>query len=102
MGIVGAIQEMLLFAQPECVKLLPALPARWKKGRVRLRYMQGEAEISWDRSNGALEVIFRPDRPAKIQVILPEEWVEGLALEDGTPFVNGSVLQLDQPVVLKR
>lgn len=102
MGIVGAMQEMLLFAQPACVKLLPALPKRWKKGHARLRYMQGEVEISWNQETGALAVQFRPERGADIQVLLPDVWAEGLKLSDGTPFVNGDTLRLDHPVSLGR
>ena len=102
MGIVGAMQEMLLFTQPACVKLLPALPKRWKKGHARLRYMQGEVEISWNQETGALAVQFRPERSADIQVLLPDVWAEGLKLSDGTPFVNGDTLRLDRPVSLGR
>lgn len=102
MGVVGAMQEMLLFAQPECVKLLPALPERWNQGKARLRYMQGEVEITWDKQAGTLCVEFRPDRAAEVKVLLPEKWAEGLRYEDGTSFVNGSVLKLDHVVRMQR
>ena len=102
MGVVGAMQEMLLFAQPECVKLLPALPERWSQGKARLRYMQGEVEMTWDKQAGTLCVEFRPDRAAEVKVLLPEEWAVGLRYEDGTSFVNGSVLKLDHVVRMQR
>ena len=102
LGVVGAMQEMLLFAQPECVKLLPALPKRWGKGYTRLHYMQGEVEMSWNRDDHEVEIIFHPERPAKVQVLLPEEWAKGLRINDGEAFVNGSVLDLSQTVILKR
>ena len=102
MGVVGAMQEMLLFVQPECVKLLPALPERWNQGKARLRYMQGEVEMTWDKQAGTLCVEFRPDRAAEVKVLLPEEWAAGLRYEDGTSFVNGSVLKLDHVVRMQR
>ena len=102
MGVVGAMQEMLLFAQPECVKLLPALPERWSQGKARLRYMQGEVELTWDKQAGTLGIEFRPERAAEVKVLLPEEWAAGLRYEDGTSFVNGSVLKLDHVVRMQR
>lgn len=102
MGVVGAMQEMLLFAQPECVKLLPALPERWSQGKARLRYMQGEVELTWDKQAGTLGIEFRPERAAEVKVLLPEEWAEELRFEDGTSFVNGSVLKLDHVVRMQR
>ena len=59
-------------------------------------------EMNWDKQVGTLCVEFRPDRAAEVKVLLPEEWAEGLRYEDGTSFVNGSVLKLDHVVRMQR
>ena len=64
--------------------------------------MQGEVEMNWNSETGEVQITFRPERAAKVQVILPEKWAEGLKLGGGEPFVNGSVLDLSQTVTLKR
>jgi alpha-L-fucosidase 2 len=50
MGVVNALQEMLLFVSDGIVKLLPALPKRLSKGSVKdLRFMTGQISFEWTR-----------------------------------------------------
>lgn len=100
MGAVGAMQEMLLFAEPECLKLFPALPERWRSGRARLRYMQGEICLRWDQKTGQLEISFRPERPAELAVLIGGDWWSDLVWQDGRAFTNGEKITLEQPVRL--
>lgn len=77
MGIVQAIQECLLFADEECVKLLPALPERLGKGELRdFCFMTGTVSMSWDLLEKQLHVVLRAQRRTEIAVILPT-WAEG-------------------------
>ncbi|MBQ7063853.1 MAG: glycoside hydrolase N-terminal domain-containing protein [Firmicutes bacterium] len=95
MGIAGAMQEMLLFAEPDCIKLLPALPQAWESGRIRLRYMQGEVEMDWNKTDGRIRITFNPERPACLKVLVGGDWAEGLKFADGTPFTNGQRVKLE-------
>jgi len=53
MGWTSAVQEMLLFSVPGRIELLPALPAKWKKGSVTgLRARDGiTVSIEWDQGD---------------------------------------------------
>ena len=102
MGVVGAMQEMLLFAEPDCLKLLAALPSRWKAGSARLRYMQGEIQMRWNQESGELEIWLRPDRPCRLRILLGEQWASGLVWQDGRTFENGAEVRVEQPVRLYR
>ena len=49
-GITAAIAEMLLFSKPGMIKLLPALPDKWKSGSVAHFRCRGGVDVSmeWD------------------------------------------------------
>ena len=50
LGWAAAVQEMLLYASPELIKILPACPGKWEQGQVEgLRFCTGAADISWNR-----------------------------------------------------
>jgi alpha-L-fucosidase 2 len=50
LGLSAAVLEMLAFSVPGLVKLLPALPARWQRGRVSGLACRGQVELAveWD------------------------------------------------------
>lgn len=52
---MNALQEMLLYADEEYVKILPCLPERFKTGRVStLHFPAGTVSFEWDRDAGRL------------------------------------------------
>lgn len=50
LGLTAAVLEMLAFSVPGLIKLLPALPARWQRGRVTGLACCGQIELAveWD------------------------------------------------------
>lgn len=54
MGIVAAINEMLLFSDEGMIELLPALPSRWKNGRIRGLLAKGGYQVNMTWENGTL------------------------------------------------
>ena len=55
-GVSAAVLEMLIFSKPGLIKLLPALPSTWPRGRVRGLCCRGgvTADIDWDMESGAV------------------------------------------------
>jgi alpha-L-fucosidase 2 len=73
MGWVNAVQEQLLQVSWDLVKLLPALPSRWKKGRLAgWRFHTGKVSIEWDREAGSFRAELTADRDTDVTVQLPE------------------------------
>lgn len=56
MGWTAAVQEMLLFSRPGEIALLPALPEKWRRGRVTGLRCRGGVEmgIEWDHDTDTL------------------------------------------------
>jgi alpha-L-fucosidase 2 len=72
MGIINAVQEMLLYVSPALIKLLPALPSRWKKGNIKdFRFMTGRISGSWDMEAQTLRGEIVADRDTEITLKLP-------------------------------
>lgn len=95
MGVVQALQECLLFADKDCVKLLPALPERLGKGRLRdFRFMTGTVSMEWDLQEGKLSARLYALRETAVTVILPP-WAENARLKkegeagEGVPVTGG-------------
>ncbi|WP_419875003.1 glycosyl hydrolase family 95 catalytic domain-containing protein [Candidatus Pristimantibacillus sp. PTI5] len=73
MGWVNAIQEQLLQVSPQLIKLLPALPGRWKRGRLAdWRFHTGKAALSWNRETGLFRAELTADRDTDMIVKLPD------------------------------
>lgn len=72
MGYVNAVQEMLLYAAPGFLALLPALEPRLYAGAFsHFRYPDGEADVRWDAPKGQLQAVLRPVRPHTMTLALP-------------------------------
>lgn len=70
MGWTNAVQEMLFYNSPSLIKLLPALPSRWKKGKVTdWRFVGGIVSFSWD--NAKFKATFQITSDTRISVKLP-------------------------------
>lgn len=73
MGYVNAIQEMILYAAPGYIALLPALEERLFIGEIRnFRYSGGLLSMKWNRWERSFECYITPLRPHKVQVVLPD------------------------------
>ena len=92
LGWAAAVQEMLLYASPELIKILPACPGKWEQGQVEgLRFCTGAADISWNRGKGELKAVLTAERPTQAKLKLPEGYGEyELACS------KGSVQRLDK------
>ncbi|CAN7307784.1 glycoside hydrolase N-terminal domain-containing protein [Paenibacillus sp. LjRoot153] len=73
MGWVNAVQEMLLYVSPWLVKLLPAVPDKWKKGEFTgLCFTTGTISMSWDKQIGKFQANLVANRETNITLKLPE------------------------------
>ncbi|WP_348651739.1 glycosyl hydrolase family 95 catalytic domain-containing protein [Paenibacillus silviterrae] len=76
MGVISAVQEMLLYVSPTLVKLLPAVPDKWVRGEYAgLRFCTGTATVAWDRAEGMLRACLSASRDTAITLKLPE-WMD--------------------------
>lgn len=78
MGWTSAIQEMLLFSIPGELHILPALPARWRKGKAGPLLARGgvECTLEWDVSECRLDIMLRSTQGSKpIDLFLPDSAV---------------------------
>ena len=73
-GMTAAVLEMLVFSKPGLVKLLPALPARWAKGRVMGVRCRGglEADLEWDMEAGRLCATVSSDTDQTVTLKVPQ------------------------------
>lgn len=73
MGYVNAVQEMLLYAAPGYIALLPALEERLSAGELKnFRYSDGLLHMKWDVGKKDFICEITPVRPHKVQVVLPD------------------------------
>ena len=75
MGIVNAIQEMLMYSSEILVKLLPALPSDLTDGKVTdFVFAGGKASFEWHRRIGKFNAIFTATRDITIDIKMPDEF----------------------------
>lgn len=75
MGWVNAVQELLLYASPRLIKVLPALPARWTRGRIKgWRYPGGKLSVVWDKACGLFRLELIAERPTDTMLKLPADF----------------------------
>lgn len=84
MGWVNAVQEQLLYASPKLIKLLPALPARWTRGRIRdWRFPGGRLSLVWNNASGLFRVELTAERTTDTVLKLPSEFTGYTFSADG-------------------
>lgn len=73
MGCVAAIQEMLLYAGEDFIKLLPALPTRLNKGKIKnIRYNNGTISMEWNRREHKFNGEICAKHDTVVQLFLPD------------------------------
>ena len=93
MGIVNALQEMLLFASDDIVKILPSLPEKFDSGSVSdLRLMTGEISFEWNRSEKTLCGKIIAERATRVKLCLPD--FMGAVAISGKTYFSGDVITL--------
>ena len=72
-GIAAAIVEMLVFSRPGLIKLLPALPDKWKTGKAERLQCRGQIEVGleWDRDSGYFHGTLVSPKDQTVTVKLP-------------------------------
>lgn len=90
MGVVQAIQEMILYTGKDFIKLLPALPKRLGKGHIHnLRFMTGSLSMKWNMETMKFTVKILADRDTKVRLYLPE------FLKDSySNFISGEIIEI--------
>ena len=71
LGSVNALQEMLLFASPTRLKLLPACPKQFGKGSAKLHFKDGIVEMNWDIENSLCSGTITAIRDTEFTLNLP-------------------------------
>lgn len=75
MGVVNAVQEMILQYSDGIIKLLPAIPDTWDKGKVqRFGFIGGTADMEWDVKNEKFLCRVLSDTDQKLQIYIPTLW----------------------------
>ncbi|MFM9276676.1 glycosyl hydrolase family 95 catalytic domain-containing protein [Paenibacillus jiagnxiensis] len=73
MGWVNAVQEMLLFVSAREIRILPALPSKWKTGAVRdWRIHGGRISFAWNLPKGAFTLELTAEWPISADIRLPD------------------------------
>jgi alpha-L-fucosidase 2 len=94
MGVINAVQEMLLQASPGVLKLLPALPGRWRRGRLAdWRFHTGRVTLEWDLDAGSFHAEITADRDTQLVVLLPDWAVSAGIKLDGPEGASAALGQ---------
>lgn len=74
-GVIDAIQEMLLQYAPGKLLLLPALPDMWKRGRVsNFGFFGGFLDMEWNISEKSFRCVLTGLREQELRIYLPEQF----------------------------
>lgn len=111
MGWTAAVLEMLLFSKPGDIRLLPALPSRWRRGRAEGLLCRGgvEAAVEWDRHEGTVRAALRSRRAQWIELRFPAPVLSIATQSEGVPVSSSERgrawrrvrLEPDTPLVLR-
>ncbi len=85
MGAPAAVAELMIQSSPGVIRLLPALPARWKAGRARNLRAVGGIDVTFEWANGELvRASLVANRNQEVRVVAPNLDVT-IVLETGRP-----------------
>ncbi len=89
-GMPSVIIKMLVYSDPGLVKILPAIPAEWKKGSIEGVLCRGQIEIeklSWD--NKSVNVVMKSAKDQEVTLMLPAG-VKSINAKNGTIEIKES------------
>lgn len=83
-GWSSAVQEMLLYSDPQRMDLLPALPKAWEKGGIGPLHTRCGAQVTlrWEKQGGQAEILaprgarftlYLPDNTRREMILAPNE-----------------------------
>jgi alpha-L-fucosidase 2 len=75
LGVVAAIAEMLVQSHTDTIRVLPAVPARWRCGSVSGLRLRGGGTIDIDWSDGRIDQIVLHDLTAPRTLSVPQRLV---------------------------
>lgn len=97
-GLVGVIQEMLLYSDDGCIELLPAVAPEWKQGKVcGLRTRNGVLvkELCWDVEKQSLKAVVEARECVKVRIAC--KCMDGVfGTETGEKIQNGGEYLLEK------
>jgi alpha-L-fucosidase 2 len=91
LGFTAAVQEMLLFSSPGLVSLLPALPDRWRTGKITGLRCRGGITVSIAWEDGSVEAALRADMGQEITLKCPGE-IESISVDSDDATIRSSPL----------
>lgn len=89
-GMPLVIMKMLVESEPGRIKLLPALPEEWPKGKIEGILCRGQVEInslSWDKKH--IEVSFASKKAQTVLLQLPEN-IDKISIKKGNGILMGN------------
>lgn len=70
-GSVNAIQEMLIFSSDQVLRLLPACPREFAKGKAKLYFNAGIVDFEWNLEKEECKGIIIPSKDSEFTLQLP-------------------------------
>lgn len=77
MGLTSAVIEMLMSSDSNTIRIAPALPRRWQKGRIGTLSTRCNCgiDITWDHTSNSISAIIKAKNNRTIRIILPKGYV---------------------------
>lgn len=98
MGIVGIINEMLLYSNKGEIELLPALPQKWTKGCIRGLMARTNAQVTkleWDTEEGKVIASILSYSSQSIRILCRAGKGQFIA-SDGVRYGNGECIKFQK------
>lgn len=103
MGVVNAVQEMLLYVSPTLVKILPACPERFIKGRIEnFCFETGTISFKWNMEEKSISGELCLTNTTQIKIKIPD-FCEHVTVESSSEgvFIDGNFIIIDIPKGVK-